>query len=204
MLRLAVVTLTLAALGGAPSVALADGIPGTNGAPLPKLDWGQCPAATPEEAEFLRPYRCTTARVPLSYRNPRGPSIELALGSSRPRTRRAASARCSGTPAARAARVASRRRSRTRCTSASTSSVRSARDRREHAVEVLREQRGGARACSGRRSRSRASRSARSSACRSRGRAAARATAARSCRTWRRGTSRVTSTCFAGRSATGG
>jgi pimeloyl-ACP methyl ester carboxylesterase len=80
MLWLAVVTLTLAALLGLPSVALADGIPGTYGGPVPKLGWGPCPATTPEEAEFLRPYRCTTVRVPLSYRNPHGASIELALG----------------------------------------------------------------------------------------------------------------------------
>jgi pimeloyl-ACP methyl ester carboxylesterase len=80
MLRLAVLGLSLAALGGAPSVAIADRTPGTDGPPVPKLRWGPCPAATPEEAEFLRPYRCTTVRVPLSYRHPRGPSIELALG----------------------------------------------------------------------------------------------------------------------------
>jgi pimeloyl-ACP methyl ester carboxylesterase len=76
MLRLAMVALTLAALAVFPSAALAD----ERGAPVPKLRWGPCPAATPEEAEFLEDYQCTTARVPLSYRDPRGKSIELALG----------------------------------------------------------------------------------------------------------------------------
>jgi pimeloyl-ACP methyl ester carboxylesterase len=76
MLRLAMVALTLAALAVSPSAALAD----ERGAPVPKLRWGPCPAATPEEAELLEDYQCTTARVPLSYREPRGRTIELALG----------------------------------------------------------------------------------------------------------------------------
>ena len=59
---------------------VADGIAGTNGAPVPVLQWGSCPAATPEEAEFLKDYQCTTAEVPLSYRDPQGPRITLALG----------------------------------------------------------------------------------------------------------------------------
>jgi pimeloyl-ACP methyl ester carboxylesterase len=59
---------------------VADGIAGTNGAPVPVLAWGSCPAATPEEAEFLKDYQCTTAEVPLSYRDPQGPRITLALG----------------------------------------------------------------------------------------------------------------------------
>src|SRR4051812_25395077 len=68
-----------------PGVALAappvvDGISGTNGAAVPALDWGTCPASSPEEEQFLRPYRCTTVEVPLSYREPDGQSLELALG----------------------------------------------------------------------------------------------------------------------------
>jgi pimeloyl-ACP methyl ester carboxylesterase len=59
---------------------VADGIPGTNGAPVPALHWGSCPAATPDEAVFLNDYQCTTAEVPLSYRDPQGPRITLALG----------------------------------------------------------------------------------------------------------------------------
>jgi len=74
----------LAVVSGAvlwPNAALgAPPIPGTNGAPVPVLDWGPCPAATPEEEQFLRPYRCATAEVPLSYRDPSGQSVELALG----------------------------------------------------------------------------------------------------------------------------
>ena len=60
--------------------AAATETPGTNGAPVPRLNWGPCVGATPEETEFLQPYQCTTARVPLSYRRPNGPKIELALG----------------------------------------------------------------------------------------------------------------------------
>jgi pimeloyl-ACP methyl ester carboxylesterase len=59
---------------------VADGIAGTNGAPVPALEWGPCQAATPEEAEFLKGYQCTTAEVPLSYRDPQGARITLALG----------------------------------------------------------------------------------------------------------------------------
>lgn len=55
-------------------------IPGTNGAPVPALDWGPCPASSPEEEEALAGYECTVAEVPLSYRDPEGQSIELALG----------------------------------------------------------------------------------------------------------------------------
>jgi pimeloyl-ACP methyl ester carboxylesterase len=76
MLRLATAALTLAALALAPSPAAADG----RDAPVPKLRWGPCPASSPEEAEFLKDYQCTTVRVPLSYRDPRGRTIELALG----------------------------------------------------------------------------------------------------------------------------
>jgi pimeloyl-ACP methyl ester carboxylesterase len=65
---------------GLAEALVRDEIPGTNGAPVPALEWGQCPAATPEEAEFLKDYQCTTADVPLSYRDPQGQSIELALG----------------------------------------------------------------------------------------------------------------------------
>lgn len=56
-----------------------DRVAGTNGAPVPTLEWGTCPAATPQEAEFLKDYQCTSAKVPLSYRDPRGPSVTLAL-----------------------------------------------------------------------------------------------------------------------------
>jgi pimeloyl-ACP methyl ester carboxylesterase len=59
---------------------VADGIAGTNGAAVPVLEWGPCQAATPEEADFLKDYQCTTAEVPLSYRDPQGPRITLALG----------------------------------------------------------------------------------------------------------------------------
>jgi pimeloyl-ACP methyl ester carboxylesterase len=47
---------------------------------VPQLEWRGCPASSPEEEEFLRPYRCTTVEVPLSYRDPAGQSVELALG----------------------------------------------------------------------------------------------------------------------------
>jgi pimeloyl-ACP methyl ester carboxylesterase len=75
----------LLALVAVPRAALAapvvvDGIAGTHGAAVPQLEWGPCPAATPEEAEFLKDYQCTTAEVPLSYRDPDGQSLELALG----------------------------------------------------------------------------------------------------------------------------
>jgi pimeloyl-ACP methyl ester carboxylesterase len=70
MSRLTIVVLTLAALAVSPQVAAAS----ERGAPVPKLRWGPCPAGTPAE------YQCTTARVPLSYRDPRGKTIELALG----------------------------------------------------------------------------------------------------------------------------
>jgi pimeloyl-ACP methyl ester carboxylesterase len=63
---------------GAPVTAGA--ITGTNGAPVPALDWGVCPAATPEEAEALREVECATAEVPLSYRDPHGQSVEVAVG----------------------------------------------------------------------------------------------------------------------------
>lgn len=46
----------------------------------PELEWRACPANSPEEEEFLRPYRCATVEVPLSYRDPSGQSLELALG----------------------------------------------------------------------------------------------------------------------------
>jgi pimeloyl-ACP methyl ester carboxylesterase len=65
------------ALAAPPSVG---GIQGTNGAEVPELDWRACPAGSSEEGELLAPYRCTTVDVPLSYRDPAGQSIELALG----------------------------------------------------------------------------------------------------------------------------
>lgn len=80
-ISLAVVLLVAALLGSAAAAAAHDHRPlGTNGAPVPQLDWGPCIGATPEETQQLSDYECTTAAVPLSYRNPRGPQIELALG----------------------------------------------------------------------------------------------------------------------------
>ena len=38
------------------------------------------PGEFAQEEEFLRPYRCRTIEVPLSYRDPHGQSVELALG----------------------------------------------------------------------------------------------------------------------------
>jgi pimeloyl-ACP methyl ester carboxylesterase len=51
---------------------------GTNGAPVPALAWGPCPAEDPE----LPPdptFDCTTATVPLDYDDVAGPTTELAL-----------------------------------------------------------------------------------------------------------------------------
>lgn len=81
-LLLALVLVALVAFPRSASAepVVADGIAGTNGAPVPVLEWGSCPAATPEEAEFLKDYQCTTAEVPLSYRDPQGQRITLALG----------------------------------------------------------------------------------------------------------------------------
>jgi pimeloyl-ACP methyl ester carboxylesterase len=62
-----------------PATAAVESPTGTNGATVPELDWAACTAATPEEAEALRGYECATADVPLSYRDPDGQSIELAL-----------------------------------------------------------------------------------------------------------------------------
>jgi pimeloyl-ACP methyl ester carboxylesterase len=78
--RLAVLAFVFAAVLWPGVAAGAPPVLGTNGAAVPQLDWGACPAATPEEEGFLRPYRCTTVEVPLSYRDPSGQSIELALG----------------------------------------------------------------------------------------------------------------------------
>src|SRR5688572_31162812 len=62
-------------------VALAMGVtvlawpgPALGAAAVPQLEWRTCPASSPEEEEFLRPYRCSTLEVPLSYRNPAGQS----------------------------------------------------------------------------------------------------------------------------------
>jgi pimeloyl-ACP methyl ester carboxylesterase len=78
--RLTVLAAVLVACLWPSAASSAAPLPGTNGAAAPQLDWGSCPAATPEEEEFLRPYRCATAEVPLSYRDPSGQSVELALG----------------------------------------------------------------------------------------------------------------------------
>lgn len=79
------VTLVWVVLVMLPGSALAepvvvDGIAGTNGASVPTLQWGPCPAATPDEVDVLKDYRCTLAEVPLSYRDPHGQRIVLALG----------------------------------------------------------------------------------------------------------------------------
>ena len=49
--------------------------PGTNGASVPKISWRSCPKAVAPGR-----YECATARVPLSYQNPDGKKISLALG----------------------------------------------------------------------------------------------------------------------------
>ncbi|MGI8780294.1 MAG: alpha/beta hydrolase [Solirubrobacteraceae bacterium] len=76
---------TTLVVAASPGVAVAappvvEGIAGTNRAAVPPLDWGACAASSAEEEEFLREYRCTTVEVPLSYREPEGQSVELALG----------------------------------------------------------------------------------------------------------------------------
>ncbi len=81
--RLAIAVASLVAvlvLSGPASAtpAPAKPIAGTNGASVPKLDWRRC--AAPEELEAPADYECSVARVPLSYRHPRGQTIELALG----------------------------------------------------------------------------------------------------------------------------
>jgi pimeloyl-ACP methyl ester carboxylesterase len=75
-------TVAVAMTPGVGVAAAQDGaaIEGTNGAAVPDLEWGACPASDPQEEEFLRDYRCTTVEVPLSYRDPSGQSLELALG----------------------------------------------------------------------------------------------------------------------------
>jgi hypothetical protein len=82
---LAILTVFLVALLAAAAAApakpvAADGIVGTGGAAVPQIDWEACPAATPEEAAALADFDCATVDVPLSYRDPDGPSIQLALG----------------------------------------------------------------------------------------------------------------------------
>lgn len=49
--------------------------PSTNGASVPKISWRSCPKAVAPGR-----YECATARVPLSYQNPDGKKISLALG----------------------------------------------------------------------------------------------------------------------------
>lgn len=83
---LGTLTATLACLlPAAPALAapvVANGIAGTNGATVPELEWDACPSGSDEEAAVLEElgYECTTADVPLSYRDPDGERIELALG----------------------------------------------------------------------------------------------------------------------------
>ncbi len=73
---LAVAAACLLALpaGAAGQETAAQGITGTNGAPVPELDWGACPAGSPAG------YECAVAEVPLSYRDPAGQSLELGIG----------------------------------------------------------------------------------------------------------------------------
>ena len=59
----------------AATAASADQIAGTNGAPVPALEWSACP-----EDVAPAPYQCSVAEVPLSYRDPNGQSLELVLG----------------------------------------------------------------------------------------------------------------------------
>jgi len=69
-----VAVLGLPAGAGAQTV-VDEQVLGTNGAAVPVLEWAACP---PDLAPAG--YECTTAAVPLSYRDPAGPAIELALG----------------------------------------------------------------------------------------------------------------------------
>ncbi|WP_328604606.1 alpha/beta hydrolase [Amycolatopsis sp. NBC_00345] len=74
-LTLGIVTLTISAglTTGAGAVTPPAG-PDSDSAAAPVLDWATCPADTaPPGSE------CATARVPLSYRDPTGPQISLAL-----------------------------------------------------------------------------------------------------------------------------
>ncbi|MFD7783290.1 alpha/beta hydrolase [Streptomyces nojiriensis] len=71
-----------ALLGGAPGTAGAAGTPSPAGAgagapPVPVLSWGPCDGAADG-------FECATARVPVDYRRPAGPTLALAV------TRRAA------------------------------------------------------------------------------------------------------------------
>lgn len=79
----------LALLLAAASPAAAQTPMGTNGAAVPELDWAPCPIEEPEpepengeegeEPEAPLAYECATAEVPLSYRDPDGQTIELAV-----------------------------------------------------------------------------------------------------------------------------
>ena len=75
-----VATCALGLLAGPAAADATNPVDATNGAPVPALEWGPCPAATPEEEEALAGYECSVAEVPLSYREPHGQTIELALG----------------------------------------------------------------------------------------------------------------------------
>ncbi|APU15819.1 MULTISPECIES: alpha/beta hydrolase [Actinoalloteichus] len=67
-------TATASAAEDSPAVT-GPAVLGTNGAPVPELDWGPCPDdAGPAE------YQCATASVPLSYQDPHGEQIEIAVG----------------------------------------------------------------------------------------------------------------------------
>ncbi|MCX2732821.1 alpha/beta hydrolase [Saccharopolyspora sp. NFXS83] len=69
---LAAGSLTPAALAGPPAADSAPAPLRTNGAAVPTLDWAPC--------EGGAGYECATAEVPLSYRDPAGQKIQLAVG----------------------------------------------------------------------------------------------------------------------------
>ena len=71
-LVLAATSLTPAAVAAPPAAEPVPTPLRTDGAAVPALDWAPC-ANGPG-------YDCATARVPLSYREPTGPQIELAVG----------------------------------------------------------------------------------------------------------------------------
>ncbi|ASO21027.1 pimeloyl-ACP methyl ester carboxylesterase [Actinoalloteichus hoggarensis] len=56
-------------------VAAEPAVLGTGGAAVPVLEWGPCPEGTASAA-----YECATAAVPLSYQDPHGERIEVAVG----------------------------------------------------------------------------------------------------------------------------
>ncbi|MGE7384842.1 alpha/beta hydrolase [Streptomyces sp. NPDC004126] len=67
-----VLTAVTALLGAAPGAATA--APSPAAPPVPVLSWGPCEGAAAGDA-----FECATARVPLDYRDPAGPTIPLAV-----------------------------------------------------------------------------------------------------------------------------